>query len=267
MGESASEEQIRAASAYEELFVPALFQDWAPRVSSAAFLTSSQRVLDVACGTGVLARQAYAIVGKDGVVAGLDANAGMLAVAKTLSPNVQWHLGIAEALPFSGNSFDAVVSQFGLMFFTDRVQAVTEMLRVLRHGGRLAVATWGALDSMPAYAIEVSLLERLAGNLAADALRAPFVLGEPAALEEIGTKAGVNSIKVTTSSGTARFPSIRKMVEADLRGWLPVMGVALPENKIHEILEGAEEDLKPFALPSGHIAFDTKAHIMTGVKS
>jgi ubiquinone/menaquinone biosynthesis C-methylase UbiE len=143
---AASQEEIAAADAYEGLHVPALFQQWAPRLVEAAGVRSGHRVLDVACGTGVLAREAAATVGGDGFVAGLDASPGMLAVAERLAPEIEWRRGAAESLPYEDRSFDAVVSQFGLMFFRDRSAALREMSRALAPGGRLAVAVWESLE-------------------------------------------------------------------------------------------------------------------------
>lgn len=258
--------QIDAATAYEEFFVPALFQEWAPRVVAAAHLQPGQRVLDVACGTGVLAREAASSVGAAGAVVGLDPNAGMLTVARRLAPGVEWREGIAEALPYPDRSFDAVVSQFGLMFFTDRRQALREMVRVLAPGGHLAVAVWDSLDTTPAYAAEAALLERVAGQRAADALRAPFVLGDQKELATLFASAGVAAVSITTHHGTAKFPSLRSMVEADLRGWLPVMGVVLPEDQIHRMLKEAEDVLRAFVTPEGKVTFDSPAHIVRGTK-
>jgi ubiquinone/menaquinone biosynthesis C-methylase UbiE len=133
--------------------------------------------LDVACGTGVLAGEAWARGGATGRVAGLDPDPGMLAVAGQLAPAVEWRQGTAEPIPYPDQAFDAVVSQIGLLFFNDRQQALREMLRVFAHGGSLAVAVWVRLENSAAYSIEVALLERIAGKRAADALRAPFLLG------------------------------------------------------------------------------------------
>src|SRR5262245_55399265 len=136
MGQAA-QAQIDAANAYQALFVPALFGQWAPRLAELAQVKPDQRVLDVACGTGVLARELVHRMGAYGKVVGVDPSPGMLAVARRLSATVEWREGVAEALPFPDESFDAVVSQFGLMFFTDRRKAVREILRVLAHRGRL----------------------------------------------------------------------------------------------------------------------------------
>ena len=264
---NASKEETAAAAAYEDLHVPALFEQWAPLVVDAAQVQPGHRVLDVACGTGVLAREAVSHVGAGGFVAGIDATPGMLVVANQLAPAIDWREGVAESLPYESGSFDAVISQFGLMFFQDRAAALSEMMRVLSPGGRAAVAVWESLENSEAYLVEVDLLERLAGTAAADALRAPFVLGDKAELTALFENAGFTSVEITTRHGTARFPSIRTMVEADLRGWLPVMGVMLSEEQIESILNGAEEALSQYVTANGTVEFDSPAHIVTGQKA
>jgi SAM-dependent methyltransferase len=266
MDESTLHAQIEAAEAYEALMVPALFGEWAPKVADAAEIQSAERVLDVACGTGVLAREVASRVGADGFVAGVDPNAGMLDVAKQLAPAVTWRQGVAESLPFADHAFDAVVSQFGLMFFDDRREALREAVRVLRPRGRLAIAVWDSLDANRAYADEVALLERLAGAAAADALRAPFTLGDRDDLTALFIDADLPTVEVRTRRGVARFPSVRVMVEADLRGWLPVMGVVLTEEQIALILEAAERALSRYVAPDGSATFETSAHVATAMK-
>lgn len=266
MALNASEAEIAGANAYENLFVPALFRQWAPRVADAAGVKNGDRVLDVACGTGIAAREALSRVGPGGSVAGVDPAPGMLAVARRLAPAIDFRQGTAEELPFPDGAFDAVLCQFGLMFFADRPRAIGEMLRVLIAGGRLGLAVWSDLDSTPAYAEEVALLERLAGARAADALRAPFVLGDRPALARLLERAGVSDLSITTQPGSARFPSVRAMVEADLRGWLPLMGVPLDEPLIQRILGEAEVALAPFRTDTGELVFDAPAHVAAGRK-
>lgn len=266
MFEDATEELVAGAEAYEELHVPALFGEWVELVLDAADVGPGQGVLDVACGTGVLARGALARVGDRGSVAGVDPDPGMLTVAERVEPGVVWKAGTAEAIPFPGDAFDAVVSQFGMMFFVDRPAAVAEMLRVARPGGRVAVAVWDSLENTPAYAREVALLEEMAGTAAADALRAPFSLGDPARLVGLFEEGGARDVAVISRTGRGRFPSVRTQVEADLRGWLPVMGVQLPEALIGRILDEAEVALGDFVTAQGRVEFDAPAHIVTARK-
>jgi ubiquinone/menaquinone biosynthesis C-methylase UbiE len=122
-----------AADVYEEFFVPALFREPAQHVARAADIRRGQSVLDAACGTGVLAREAVGATGND-------RNDGMLAAAKRLAPGINWQRGLAEALPFADRSFDRVFSQFALMFFDDRAAALREMRRIMKPGGRMHAA-------------------------------------------------------------------------------------------------------------------------------
>lgn len=263
METTASTEEIAAAEAYENLHVPALFGQWAPPILDLVHAVSGDRILDVGCGTGVLAREAKARFGDTCSVSGLDASAGMLTVAERLAPEISWRQGRAESLPYADESFDVVVSQFGLMFFPDPVQAIREMLRVLKPGGRAAVAVWDSLENSEAYSRLVDLLERRAGREAADALRAPFVLGDKDELRILFARAGAASTDVSTRHGTAKFPGVRTMVEADLRGWLPVMGVNLADDVIDSILDEAELVLSDYVVENGQVRFDSPAHVVT----
>ena len=260
--EAGLREQTDSAAAYQETLVPALMEEWAPRLADAAGIRAGHRVLDVACGTGVLTREAARRAG--GSVTGLDLDPAMLAVAARLSPNIRWQQGNAESLPFPDQSFDAVVSQFGLMFVPDKAQALREMMRVLAPGGRLAVAVWASLDDTPAYAAETALVERLAGAAAGHGLRLPFVLGDPAEVAALAKEAGIAGAGVRLVAGRGRFPSIRSMVEADLRGWLPVLGVALEEKLIEEILRQAETEIAPHVTREGRgVSFESPAVLLT----
>lgn len=254
-----------AAEVYEEFFLPALFERWAPLVAEAAHLQPGQHVLDVACGTGVLARAARQRVGPTGTVIGLDPNEGMLNVARRKGPDIEWRQGVAEALPFEKGRFDAVLSQFGLMFFDDRRKALEEMMRVLRPGGRLAVAVWDALDHTPGYAAVTGLLEQLFGAEVADALRAPYVLGDPEELRGLFSEAWISDAEVTTHEGTARFPSIRSWMYTDVKGW--TLSDKINEEGFEVLLEEAEYALNRFVTPEGTVAFSAPAHIATATKA
>jgi SAM-dependent methyltransferase len=250
----------RAADVYERFFVPALFGEWAPRVAEAATIGPGQSVLDVACGTGILTREAARRAGAGGVV-GLDCNDGMLSVARALESTIHWRRGRAEELPFEDGRFDAVVCQFGLMFFEDREEALREMWRVLRPGGRLAIAVWGRLESSPGYASMVALLERLFGASIADELRAPFRLGDAATLRGQLRAAGLAEPLVDTVVGQARFPSLADWVQTDIKGW--TLADRIDDAQLALLVREAEVALRSFVDGDGRVAFDSPAHIVT----
>lgn len=248
------------ARAYEALHVNALFRQWTQPMLDAARVGPGNRVLDVACGTGVLARGAQQRVGATGSVTGVDIDAGMLAVAEEIEPAVEWVHAEAGALPLPDDSFDSAISQFGLMFFPDRATAIDEMVRCTRPGGGIAIAVWGALERSGAYPTAVEILMNRAGSAAADALRAPFCLGNPDDLREVVEQSTADTVRIETHNGTARFPDIRTMMEAELRGWLPLLGVNLDEGTIADVLRDAERELGHLSTPEGMV-FDIQAHI------
>lgn len=254
-----------APDIYETFFVPALFQQWAPMVADAARITRGQSVLDVACGTGILARVAAERVAPDGWVLGLDRNEGMLAIARQKAPKVDWKLGRAEELPFPDATFDAVISQFGLMFFDDRRAAVKEMWRVLAPGGRLSVAVWDALENSPGYAAMASLLERLFGARIASELHAPFALGNREALRSLFAGSGIPNVGVSTQPGEARFPSIEDWVRTDVKGW--TLAELIDDEQYRLLLREAGTTLRPYVRANGEVAFDAPAHIVTAEKA
>jgi len=249
-----------AAEVYEELFVPALFSQWAPRVADALELAPGQRVLDVACGTGVFTREAATRIAPDGSIVGVDINEGMLAVAARNAPELEWRRAAAETLPFADGSFDRVANLFGLMFFEDRSRAISEMLRVLRPGGRLVVAVWGSLEETPGYAAVTDLLERLFGRDIADALCAPYNLGSEDVLRALFAEAGAETAHIHRVEGTARFPSIDAWMHTDIKGW--TLADRIDDSQFQELLRGANADLTEFVLEDGTVAFDAPARFV-----
>ena len=253
------------AEVYDEQFVPALFRQWGPVMCDAAEVRPGHRVLDVACGTGALTAVVAERVAPGGTVTGLDANPEMLAVARRKHPAIQWHDGRAESLPFADASFDAVVSQFGLMFFDDRVAALREMWRVLRPGGRLAVAVCDALANSPGYAALAALLERLFGTRVADAFRAPFVLGDVRALRALCADAGIAGAAVEQHQGTVRFASIDALVSTE-RACVWTLGGLLDDAQFEQLRREAQSAFRPFVDGSGMVAFAMPALLITAGK-
>ncbi len=253
-----------AAEVYEELMVPTIFQAWPKPVMDAANVEPGHRVLDVACGTGVLTRAVRDRVGPGGSVIGLDINEGMLAVATRKTPDIEWRQGRAEELPFETDSFDRVVSQFGMMFFTDRQAAVQEMIRVLRPGGRLAVAVWDKIEHSPGFEALANVLGAVLGDQAASAMHGPFVLGDVDELRSIFADAGIHDAEIRTHTGQVRFDSIDSWVYTETRGW--VLADMIDGVQYERLLVEARRSLARFAQSDGSVVFDLPAHIVTADK-
>jgi SAM-dependent methyltransferase len=249
-----------AAEVYDAFFVPALFEQWADLVLDVADVRPGHRVLDVGCGTGVPARTAHARVGAHGHVEGLDPNDGMLAVARRAEPDIEWQPGRAEQLPYPDHSFDRTVSQFALMFFTDPKGALTEMSRVTRPAGRVVFAVWDRLDNNRGYARLAALVEELFGSDAANAIRAPFQMGDVVSLADLATGA-LSDSTVTHHPGVARFVSMDAWLHTEIRGW--TLADTIDDHGFATLLDAAHERLSDL-VAGGRVAFDVSALVVTG---
>ena len=195
--------------AYERHFVPAIGGPLAIDLVAAAGLRPGERVLDVACGTGVVARLAAEQVGAGGSVAALDINAAMLGVARTVEapaePAIRWYESPAESMPLPHGAFDVVFCQLGLQFIADKVAALREMHRVAAKGGRVLVSVpapsrfFGVLDD--------ALTRRIPG--AAEFVRMVFSLHDPAQIERFFRDAGFADVRVEPYMKQLRLPPPR----------------------------------------------------------
>jgi len=211
-----------APEMYERYLVPAAFGPLASLLLELAAIQPGERVLDVACGTGAVARLAVQDVGPTGQVVGLDLNPAMLAVARTVSlppgASVRWQEGSADALPFAAAAFEVVCCQQGLQFFPDRGAALREMHRVLVPGGRVVLGVWRAIEENPGAAAFSAAVAQYVSTEAGMRLRAPFALGEEAALHALLMEAGFCDVRIRAAVYTVRCPPpeehIRRMMAA-----------------------------------------------------
>ena len=205
-----------AAEIYERHMVPAIFGPWAEDLVALATPKPGERVLDVACGTGVVARLVAQRVGPSGTVVGFDLNPGMLTVARAVAPpsgaQIEWREGNVSAIPLPDATFDLVLCQQGLQFFPDRSAALREMRRVLRPSGRTALSVWRPMQHSPGFASLATALGRAIGPEAASIMQGPFALGSADDLRTLITGAGFSDVVLRPATKTLRFPSPEEFV-------------------------------------------------------
>ncbi len=252
-----------AADVYEEFFVPALFGQFAAPLCAAAALAAGERVADVACGTGAATRVARNCVGSSGSVIGIDVNEAMLETAARTVPDVDWRCGRAEELPIEDDAVDVALCQFGLMFFDDRGAALAEMARVVRPGGRIAIATWSELDRSPGYREMTELLRDELGPQAARSLEQPFVLGDPSDLRALLQAAGLRDVEAAEVPGSARFASLRDWLHTDIRGW--TLADSIDDETFERLVAAAAPRLGAFVGPTGAVEFAAPALIASSI--
>jgi ubiquinone/menaquinone biosynthesis C-methylase UbiE len=185
------------ATIYEEWFVPAVFAPLAREVIDRTEVPAGARVIDVACGSGIVARIVAPLVGPEGRVVGLDFNQAMLANARRAADaerlDIEWREGSAEDLPFEDGVFDLVFCQMGLQFFPNRSRAAREMHRVLGPGGQVVVSTWRGLDQNPFFAAFEQAVRQQVGS---PAIEIPFSMGDPNVVAELLQDAGFTNISI-----------------------------------------------------------------------
>ena len=206
--------------------MPFVIGPWVPALLDLAELRAGERVVDVACGTGVVSRLAARRVAPRGTVTGLDLNEGMLAVAMRLplppDLTIDWRQGSALALPFADGTFDVVLCQQGLQFFPDRLKALAEMHRVLKPVGRVALSAW--TGPSPYFTAQREGLARYLSAEAASTSAAAFSLGDAEEFRGLLEGAGFRDVVVQPVRMTLRFPPPEEFLLRHLSA-LPVAAI------------------------------------------
>ena len=207
-----------AAELYQRYLVPAITTQWAADLVDRAHPRPGEAVLDIACGTGVVARLAAKRV-RNGQVTGLDLNPGMLAVARGVPSEgapITWIEGSALDLPFPLDSFDVVLCQLGLQFLPDQQRGLREMRRVLRNSGRVALSVYSPIERTPGANAFVLALDEVLGENSSRIKRGEHSFVAPAQLETLLKDAGFGVVDVRTVTQTITFPSVLDYVRFQL---------------------------------------------------
>lgn len=254
-----------AAELYQRYLVPAIFEPWAMALVALAAPQPGERVLDVACGTGAVARLAAQHVGPTGQVTGLELNPGMLAVARGLPPPqgvpIAWQEGDAMAMPLAGAAFDVVLCQQGLQFFPDRAAALREMHRVVAPGGRVALSVWRPIHYSPGFALLAEALGRHVALETATTMHAAFALGEAEALQALLAEATFRNVVHRPTSKTVRFPSPEAFVQRYMAASrLAGMVAQVSHDAWTALLAEVKAALRAYIDTEG-VAFPSEAHL------
>lgn len=248
---------------YEQHLVPAMFEPFARDLIKLCNIKRYERILDVACGTGIVSRLAIDYVNASvGKVVGIDINPIMLNMARRCSTgrNIEWKEGSALSLPFPDGSFDLVICQQGLQFMPDRNKAVREMNRVLISGsnredkhssyGRLVLSVWTSIKDSPGFSILQRLLLDTISNEAATILQLPHSLSDIKELVSLVRAAGFNKILSKEITKTISFPSVEEFVIGYTNGSMLASYFNDNENvddiSKNKLLNRASSELSPF---------------------
>lgn len=248
---------------------PLIMAPFVEAVIAAAEIRPGHAVLDVACGTGLAARRVAEVAGRTGRVAGLDLNAGMLAIARTLPPPpgapITWHEGSALDLPFADGEFRAVVCQQGVQFFPDLGRAASEMARVAAPGARASVSFWAALDEQTYMQAQWNALGRAIGDAVAP-IAGAFRL-DPARACEAFTAAGFREVTSEKVTAVVSLPPLEQFAVGQV-STLPVAPAfaALAEEQRHAYVDEMQRVLSRYRTASGTYECPFVSWIVTAIR-
>lgn len=254
-----------AAEAYERHVVPGLFMHWAQRAVELAAPQPAEHVLDAACGTGIGARLAAKRMGEDGKIVGLDVDAGVVEMARTVTQReriaIEWHCASALEMPFNEGSFDLCLCLHGLQFFPDRVAGLAEIRRVLKPSGRLVAMVWGSIEHNKGHHVVVQALERQ--KVDASAAKRAFSLANAGDLRDAATRAGYTRIELRTEDAQTDFSSIASFLDGMTIG-SPSTRHALaliPAEGRDAFRDDVSAGLERY-VADGRLAYPMRAHIL-----
>lgn len=254
-----------AAELYERIPARYILGPWAPLLVRAGAVATGDRVLDVACGTGVVTRIAAQRAGLTGHAIGVDLNPGMIAVAKSLpapdSPPIEWLVRNALDLRLPDSSFDVVLCQQGLQFFPDKTLALKEMRRVLVDGGRLAFSVWnniGLYNAAVSEALSTFVNEETATRFCASRK----VPGSDE-LRRLTTEAGFTAVEVDVGRIEVHLPSLDEFVLEHLAATPVAAPVAAADPAARKkVGEHVKRQLQHYA-ENGGVTYPEETYVIT----
>ena len=260
---------ISAIEAYERYIVRSLFRPWTEDLIARIDRIAATRILDLACGTGIVTRMLAPRAPGNAAFTGLDISPGMLAKAEALTDDlevpIEWQEGCATCMPFPDEAFELILCQQGLQFFPDHYAGLKEIQRVLVPGGRAVISVWGPLEHNPFYGV---IDELVSAHLAEGALAAPFSLSDSDQLRDLTTSAGLKVASLESVGLEIHAAEPHYFAAMCLRGATAVLRefAALTQAARKEVLEqmhtAMEKALRRFQ-KNDELVFRTTANVLT----
>ena len=206
---------------YDRYLGPLLFHGFADDLAARVPVASGVRVLETACGTGIVTERLLARLAGRGTLVASDLNEPMMAMARHrvgADARVEWRQADATALPFDDASFDAVVTQFGLMFYPDKPRGVREAFRVLKRGGRYVFNVWSTMTHSPAARITHETVASFFENDPPQFYTVPFSLSDTTVVSGWLREAGFEDVSPISVAWTGTSPSATEAATGLIEG-------------------------------------------------
>jgi ubiquinone/menaquinone biosynthesis C-methylase UbiE len=270
IGRIMSHQQIQTTTSsseiYERFMVPGIFARWSRVLLEQVVPQPGERVLDLACGTGIVARTAAPMVQPGGEVFGVDMNPAQIATARSIDSSIDWREGDAGSLTFADQELDLIVCQQGFQFFPDRVQAVKEIHRVLKPGGRVGIAVWSSIEQSPGYLALSHALGRIVGASAAGLLDELFAFPDSTEVSRMFGDGGFRNADVVSNNDDAIFNSAEEFTRAIAVGSIMRRIDTQFTNDILDLMTAdATAEMEP-CLGEDGLKFPMEAHLLTARK-
>lgn len=252
---------LDAAKFYETHFVPTIFKNWSEILLDKTPLKFSDKLLDVACGTGIVARQARKRELHIDNIYGIDLNQGMIKVAEELAPGINWVQGSADEMTFENDFFDKVVCQFGLMFFPKKVNALNELNRVRKKDGKIIMGIWNSLEENEAYYDLLELVEEVLDSETAEILKAPFKLGKKEDICELIEQSELTNYNIETVISEIQFPSIKYWIDCDIKA--STIANSISDEQYKMLLSRGQNKLSKYIPNEDFVNIKMSAHLVS----
>lgn len=254
-----------AAEAYEAFVVSAIFRPWAEFIVDLAAPKPGDRVVDVACGTGIGARIAAERVAPNGMVTGLDIDPAMIAVAGDLAADaaveMDWHVASALEMPFADDSYDLCLCLQGLQFFPDRKAGLAETRRVLHPAGRLFASLWRRIEENKGHLALARALE--SQGIDSAPVRRPFSFADAGEINRTAREAGFRAVDVRQEEKLVKFQSVEGFIDALAAGAPSARHalVQIPDDRRGDFVAEVTASLEPFVTGNG-LELPMRSHLV-----